>query len=85
MIVLSDSRIQVSWKAPLHNGGLPIEKYVVQWDTNANFPSAWVEGFLYEEFVNAQEGVVHCHTFTIDIASFDVPRYRQVLAFNGHQ
>ena len=89
MFALSDSRIRVSLRAPLHNGGLPIAKYAVQWDTKANFPSAWVEGFNYKKFADAQEGdetgVVHCHTFTIDIASSDVPCYSRVLAFNGHQ
>ena len=33
MIPLSDSRIRIVWQAPDHNGGAPIAKYVVQWDT----------------------------------------------------
>jgi len=89
MFPLSDSRIRLSWKAPLNNGGLPIVKYVVQWDIAANFPSAGVEGLFHEEFVEAQSGnvqnVVYCHSFTIDKSSSNLPRFARVLAYNGHQ
>ncbi|KAL7542724.1 hypothetical protein ACHAXR_012005, partial [Thalassiosira sp. AJA248-18] len=87
MFPLSDSRIRVSWQISLHDGGSPITKYAVQWDTDASFPSAWVEGYFYEEFVDVQEsaGVIFCHTFTIDPTSSDELRYGRVLAFNGYK
>lgn len=89
MFPLSDSRIRISWRSSQENGGSPITKYVVQWDITNTFPSAWIEGFFYEKFLDAKNvnghGVIHCHTFNIDPISSHVTRYGRVMAFNGYQ
>ena len=87
MIPLSNTRIRVSWQDSPHDGGSSITKYVVQFDVDDSFPSAWIEGFFYEEYVqdDSNVGGVHCHTFTIDPSSSGVLRYARVLAFNGYQ
>ena len=87
MIPLSDSRIRIAWQAPDHNGGAPITKYAVQWDTEESFPSAWTDGFYYEQNVEVldKSGILNCHTFEIDPASANLPRFGRVLAHNGYK
>jgi len=87
MSSLSNSRIRISWQAPDHNGGSSIEKYVVQWDTDPSFPSAWINGFYYEQYVEVQDenGILFCHTFAVDPASASRARYGRVLAYNGYK
>lgn len=89
MFPLSDSRIRISWRPPVNNGGSFVKKYAVQWDINDTFPSSWIQGFFHEKLVDAIDGdepdVVYCHTFTINAISSDVTRFGRVMAFNGHQ
>ncbi len=89
MFPLSDSRIRISWRSPVDNGGSSINKYAVQWDIKDTFPSAWIQGFFYEKLIDANDydesDVVHCYTFTINAISSAVTRFGRVMAFNGHQ
>lgn len=88
MFPLSDTQIRISWRSPVDNGGSTIKKYIVQWDINETFPSAWIQGFFYEKFVDANDegfDTIYCHTFTINAISSGVTRFGRVMAFNGHQ
>ncbi|KAL7440180.1 hypothetical protein ACHAXH_004154 [Discostella pseudostelligera] len=89
MFPLSNTQIRISWHSPVYNGGLPVTKYAIQWDIRETFPSAWIQGFFHEKFVDENEydgpDAIYCHTFTIDPISSDVTRYGRVMAFNGHQ
>ncbi|KAL7554975.1 hypothetical protein ACHAWF_018557 [Thalassiosira exigua] len=87
MFPLSNTHIRITWQASELDGGSPITKYAVHWDTEPNFPNAWVVGYFYEVFVEEQTdaGAIFCHTFAIDADSSDEARYGRVLAFNGYQ
>ena len=89
MLPLSASRIRISWQAPEYNGGASITKYVVQWDTDSSFSSAWVDGFYHERWMECdmQDGgeMIYCHTLTINPASANIERYGRVLAYNGYK
>lgn len=85
MFALSDARIRVSWTKSLDDGGAPIEKYGVQWDTDPSFPSAWKQEFFHERRVTLLDDTEYCHTISIEPSSSSVPRFGRVLAYNGHE
>ena len=85
MFALSDARIRISWTKPLDDGGAPIEKYGVQWDTDPSFPSAWKQEFYHERTVTLLDDTGYCHTISIEPSSSSVPRFGRVLAYNGHE
>jgi hypothetical protein len=54
MIALSDLLLWVSWRAPLHKGGLPIAEYVVQWDTTCGWKDSFTKSLLMPKKVMRQ-------------------------------
>ena len=85
MFALSDARIRISWTKSLDDGGAPIEKYGVQWDTDQDFPSAWKQEYFHERTASLLDDAEYCHTISIEPSSSSVPRFGRVLAYNGHE
>lgn len=87
MFPLSAFLIRVVWESSDHNGGSPIEKYVLQWDTDPSFPNAWNDGYFREVFVDSQDdgGIRYCDDFSVPPSLSSTKQYARVLSFNGYR
>ena len=83
----SSSSLRVSWYAPASDGGDPVSKYLVEWDTKATFGSLPGGRSLGYQDVPMPVGIGACGTspcdFIITGLAQGTPYYVRVYAYNG--
>ena len=92
LYVISETELGVSWKKPNFNGGLPIQKYVVEWDKDYTMLNSKVSNINpYSNKVNGplvQSSVVDSNSTRIQITGLDknTEYFVRVIAVNmkGH-
>eukprot|EP00957_Ditylum_brightwellii_P038967 2945379-Ditylum_brightwellii.AAC.1 len=85
MFNLDDDSIMITWQAPENDGGSPVNRYLIQWDTDEEFSNASSPNFHKELFLTTKDGPIFCHIINLNGVSSSIARYGRVIAFNDYK
>ena len=79
---VSLTALKLVWNEPADSGGLPVVRYLVEWDIEADFSNIGTSGYRHELVVDPDDGPTFHYNIPITSVSSQIPRFARVSAYN---